>query len=186
MKKNRNNARSLHAAVTIAMTAVVICVCSWLTVPFTVPFTMQTFAVFAALLLLGGKQGLMAIGLYLLLGLVGLPVFSGFRGGPGHLLGPTGGYLLGFLFTGLYVLLIEGVLPRLRWLPRVLLLAAGLVPCYLAGTLWFVAVMGAQGKETGFLSALMLCVVPYILPDIAKLLLAELVARRVKRALKWE
>ena len=128
----------------------------------------------------------MAIGLYLLLGLVGLPVFSGFRGGPGHLLGPTGGYLLGFLFTGLYVLLIEGVLPRLRWLPRVLLLAAGLVPCYLAGTLWFVAVMGAQGKETGFLSALMLCVVPYILPDIAKLLLAELVARRVKRALKWE
>lgn len=183
--KNKAEAPSLHAAVTIAMMAVVIVVCSWLTVPFTVPFTMQTFAVFAALLLLGGKQGLMAIGLYLLLGLVGLPVFSGFRGGPGHLLGPTGGYLLGFLFTGLYVLLIEGVLPRLKWLPRVLLLWAGMLPCYLAGTIWFVAVMGARGKETGFLSALMLCVVPYLLPDLVKLLLAELVARRVKKALKW-
>ncbi len=178
--------RAIHSAAAIAMSAVVICICSWLTVPFTVPFTMQTFAVFAALLLLGGKRGLAAIGLYLLLGLVGLPVFSGFRGGPGHLLGPTGGYLLGFLFTGLYYLLIEGVLPRLKWLPRVLLLAAGLLPCYLAGTLWFVAVMGARGKETGFLSALMLCVVPYILPDVLKLLLAELVSRRVKKALRWE
>ena len=178
--------RAIHSAAAIAMSAVVICICSWLTVPFTVPFTMQTFAVFAALLLLGGKRGLAAIGLYLLLGLVGLPVFSGFRGGPGHLLGPTGGYLLGFLFTGLYYLLIEGVLPRLKWLPRVLLLAAGLLPCYLAGTLWFVAVMGARGKETGFLSALMLCVVPYILPDVLKLLLAELVSRRVKKALNWE
>ena len=183
--KNKTEARSLHAAVTIAMMAVVIVVCSWLTVPFTVPFTMQTFAVFAALLLLGGKQGLMAIGLYLLLGLVGLPVFSGFRGGPGHLLGPTGGYLLGFLFTGLYVLLIEGVLPRLKWLPRVLLLWVGMLPCYLVGTIWFVAEMGARGKETGFVSALMLCVVPYLLPDLVKLLLAELVARRVKKALKW-
>ncbi len=178
--------RAIHSAAAIAMSAVVICICSWLTVPFTVPFTMQTFAVFAALLLLGGKRGLAAIGLYLLLGLVGLPVFSGFRGGPGHLLGPTGGYLLGFLFTGLYYLLLEGKLARLSWLPRVLLLAAGLLPCYLAGTLWFVAVMGARGKETGFLSALMLCVVPYILPDVLKLLLAELVSRRVKKALRWE
>ncbi len=178
--------RAIHSAAAIAMSAVVICICSWLTVPFTVPFTMQTFAVFAALLLLGGKRGLAAIGLYLLLGLVGLPVFSGFRGGPGHLLGPTGGYLLGFLFTGLYYLLLEGKLARLSWLPRVLLLAAGLLPCYLAGTLWFVAVMGARGKETGFLSALMLCVVPYILPDVLKLLLAELVSRRVKKALNWE
>ncbi len=82
---------SARNAALIAMMAVILCVCSWLTVPFTVPFTMQTFAVYCAFLILGGKRGLLAIGLYILLGLVGLPVFSGFRGGPGHLLGLTGG-----------------------------------------------------------------------------------------------
>ena len=103
----------------VAMSAVILCVCSWLTIPFTVPFTMQTFGVYCALLILGGRRGLAAIGLYLLLGIVGLPVFSGFRGGLGHVLGPTGGYILGFLFTGLAYLLLEKRLETLRWLPVV-------------------------------------------------------------------
>ena len=74
-----------------ALMAVVLCICSWITVPFAVPFTMQTFAVFCSLLLLGGKLGTLSIGVYILLGMVGLPVFSGFRGGIGHIIGPTGG-----------------------------------------------------------------------------------------------
>ena len=174
---------SARSAAYIAMMAVILCVCSWITVPFTVPFTMQTFAVFCALLLLGGKRGLMAIGLYILLGLVGLPVFSGFQGGPGHLLGPTGGYILGFLFTGLAYLLLEKRLETLRWLPRILLLEACILPCYLVGTLWFTAVCGLQGKTVGFFSALTLCVLPYLLPDAAKLLLAERVSSRVRKHL---
>ena len=60
--------------------AVVICICSWITVPFAVPFTMQTFAVFRALLLLGGKLGTFSVVIYILMGMAGLPVFSGFRG----------------------------------------------------------------------------------------------------------
>ena len=167
----------------IAMAAVILCVCSWLTVPFTVPFTMQTFGVYCVLLILGGKRGLAAIGLYLLLGIAGLPVFSGFRGGPGHLLGPTGGYIVGFLFTGLAYLLLEKPLEKLRWLPRVLALEACILPCYLVGTLWFTAVYGMQGKEIGFFSALGLCVLPYLLPDVLKLLLAERVSGRVRKAL---
>lgn len=175
---------STRNAAYIAMMAVILCVCSWLTIPFTVPFTMQTFAVYCALLLLGGRRGLLAIGLYILLGLVGLPVFSGFRGGPGHLLGLTGGYIIGFLFTGLGYLLMESKLRGLGFLPRIVLLALDLLPCYLVGTLWFTAVSRLHGSEIGFFSALGLCVVPYILPDLVKVVLAERICARVGKHLK--
>lgn len=175
---------STRNAAYIAMMAVILCVCSWLTIPFTVPFTMQTFAVYCALLLLGGRRGLLAIGLYILLGLVGLPVFSGFRGGPGHLLGLTGGYIIGFLFTGLGYLLMESKLRSLGFLPRIVLLALDLLPCYLVGTLWFTAVSRLHGSEIGFFSALGLCVVPYILPDLVKVVLAERICARVGKHLK--
>ena len=175
---------STRNAAYIAMMAVILCVCSWLTIPFTVPFTMQPFAVYCALLLLGGRRGLLAIGLYILLGLVGLPVFSGFRGGPGHLLGLTGGYIIGFLFTGLGYLLMESKLRGLGFLPRIVLLALDLLPCYLVGTLWFTAVSRLHGSEIGFFSALGLCVVPYILPDLLKVVLAERICARVGKHLK--
>ena len=174
---------STRSAACIAMMAVILCVCSWLTVPAAVPFTMQTFAVYCAFLLLGGKRGLLAVGLYILLGLVGLPVFSGFRGGPGHLLGLTGGYIIGFLFTGLGYLLMEGKLRSLAFLPRVALLALDLVPCYLVGTVWFTAVSRLHGSEIGFFSALAVCVLPYILPDVLKVVLAERICARVGKIL---
>ena len=162
----------------IALMAVVLALCSWISVPSVVPFTMQTFAVFCALLLLGGRRGFLAVLLYILLAAVGLPVLSGFRGGIGALLGPTGGYVLGFLLCALLYLLGEKRLPSLA------LLIAGLLLCYLFGTLWFVYVYSSGGKEIGFGAALALCVLPYLLPDAIKLLLAFVLARRVKKAVR--
>ena len=76
----------------IALMAALMAVCAWIIIPFSlVPFTLQTFAVFTALALLGGRRGTLSIALYLCLGIVGLPVFSGFRGGVAALLGPTSG-----------------------------------------------------------------------------------------------
>ncbi len=160
----------------VALMAVVIALCSWISVPSAVPFTMQTFAVFCALLLLGGRRGFLAVLLYILLGAFGLPVFSGFRSGIGALLGPTGGYILGFLLCALLYWLLEGKVRDL------IVLIAGNLICYLFGTLWFVYVYSSGGKEIGFGAALMLCVVPYLLPDAIKLLLAFVLARRVKKA----
>ena len=75
----------------IALTAALIALCSWITLPIgPVPFTMQTFAIFTSLGLLGGRRGTVAVVVYLLLGLVGLPVFAGFHSGPAALMGPTG------------------------------------------------------------------------------------------------
>ena len=83
------------------MGAGLITLCSWLSIPMTVPITLQTFAVCLVTALFGLKLGLVTVAAYLLLGAAGVPVFSGFRGGIGALLGVTGGYLVGFLFTAL-------------------------------------------------------------------------------------
>ena len=162
----------------VSLMAVVITLCSWMSVPTVVPFTMQTFAVFCALLLLGGRRGFFSVLLYILLAACGLPVLSGFRGGIGALLGPTGGYILGFLLSAALYWLLES---RVRSL---ILLILGLLMCYLFGTLWFVYVYSSGGKEIGFGAAMALCVLPYLIPDAIKLLLAFVLARRVKKAVK--
>ena len=93
----------------IALFAVLMAVCAWITVPLPKPlvqFTMQTFAMFMALLVLGGRRGLYAMVVYLLLGAVGMPVFSGFRGGMGVLLDTTGGYIIGFVAAALVYWLV--------------------------------------------------------------------------------
>ena len=87
----------------ISVIIALIAVCSWISVPSAIPFTLQTFAVCLIAALLGLRPGLWAVAGYILLGAVGVPVFSGFRGGPGALLGVTGGYIIGFLFTALTV-----------------------------------------------------------------------------------
>ena len=81
----------------VALMTALMAICSWISIPTTVPFTLQTLGVFLACALLGGKRGSLAVFVYLLLGALGLPVFAGFSGGAGALLGSTGGYILGFL-----------------------------------------------------------------------------------------
>lgn len=116
--------------------AALIALCAWLTIPTTVPFTMQTFAIFLAVGLLGGKLGSLAVGVYLLLGAVGLPVFSGFQGGVGAFAGVTGGYLIGFLLMALVMWLGEQLFGDGT---AVFLLSgiAALAVCYCFGTVWF-------------------------------------------------
>lgn len=158
----------------ISLMAALIAVCSWICLPASVPFTMQTFAVFCALLILGGKHGTLSIAMYLLIGLVGLPVFSGFRGGPGVLAGPTGGYLFGFLICGVIFRILEG---RIH---KYLLLAVSCFTYYLFGTVWFIYVSAGSGNPVSFAAALINCVVPFIVPDVAKAALAVIVSGKVK------
>ena len=153
---------SVQDMIYIALMTVVIALCSWISIPSVVPFTMQTFAVFCALLLLGGRRGFLSVLLYILLGAFG----------------PTGGYILGFLLGALLFWLLEG---RLR---ELVMLILALFVCYLFGTVWFVYVYSSGGKEIGFGAALMLCVLPYLLPDAIKMLLAFVLARRVKKAVR--
>lgn len=91
----------------IGLFAVVIAICSWISIPTVVPFTLQTFAVFLTVSVLGGKRGTLSVIIYVLLGAVGLPVFSGFKGGVGALLNTTGGYIIGFIFSALIMWAFE-------------------------------------------------------------------------------
>ncbi len=167
----------------VAAGAALIAVCSWVTVPLpAVPVTLQTFAVFAALGILGGARGTAAVAVYIALGAAGVPVFSGFNGGLGALLGATGGYILGFLFSALLYWLITSLWKRPA-LPRIVGMIAGLAVCYAFGTVWFAVVYSRASGPIGFGAALMKCVVPFLLPDAVKLALAYAVSSAVKKRL---
>ena len=166
-------------AAMIAVCAAVMAVCSWISIPAAVPFTMQTFGVFLAVGLLGGRNGTLAVVIYLLLGAAGLPVFSGFTGGIGHLFGATGGYIIGFVFSALLMWLMERFLGRsLKAL--VASMIAGLLVCYAFGTAWFMVVYARDSGSIGMITALSWCVFPYIIPDALKILLAAVMTRRLR------
>ena len=163
----------------IALFAVLMAVCAWITIPMTVPFTLQIFAVFAALVTMGGRRGTYAVVVYLLLGAVGLPVGAGFQGGLGWLLGTTGGYIVGFLCIALIYWLMTAKLGES--LPVVVAACVlGLVVCYAFGTAWFLVVYARNSGPIGLMTALGWCVFPYTIPDLVKLALAVFLSRRVK------
>ena len=143
-------------------------------------FTLQSFALILVLLVLGGRGGTVAVAVYLILGMVGLPVFSGFRGGIGILLEATGGYLLGFLLCPLAYGLATARSNRAS--ARLSGCLLGLLACYAFGTLWYLLLYG--GGATGLLPVLSACVLPFLLPDLIKLGLAFLLHRRLNRYLK--
>lgn len=175
---------SVLSAVYIAAGAALITVCSWITIPFfTVPFTMQTFAVFLVLLLLGGRRGTLSVLLYLVMGAIGLPVFSGFAGGAGKLAGPTGGYLIGFIAAALVYWGLTSIKKGSR-IMTVCAMAAGLLVCYAFGTAWFVVVYNMNTGAMSVASALSACVLPFIIPDVVKLAIAWLLAGRLRPLIK--
>ena len=164
----------------IAVFAVVMAICSWISIPATVPFTLQTFGVFLAVGVLGGKRGTLSILVYILLGAVGVPVFAGFSGGIGSLFGNAGGYIIGFLVGALVMWGMEKVMGRKTWALAVQMVV-GLIVCYAFGTVWFVIVYGRMNGPIGFTAALASCVVPFIIPDIIKIALAYVLSRKLRK-----
>ena len=117
--KNKQQFRTIDL-VYIAMSVALITVCSWIQIPATIPFTLQTFAVFLTVSLLGGWRANVAVLVYILLGALGAPVFASFKGGIGALMGPTGGYIFGFMFIAGVMWLMESIVK-----PN----GSGLYPC---------------------------------------------------------
>ena len=174
MKENvlkKINTRDMaHIALAVALNAV----CAFITIPATVPFTLQVFGIFFTLEYLGGRRGAIAVWLYLLFGAIGLPFFSGFRGGFSVLLSATGGFIMAFAVVALlYFVLSFFQAPRFV---HYIAAAVSLALIYFGGCGWFVFIMGGTLKH-----ALLICVVPFILPDVIKITLAYLLAARLNK-----
>ena len=173
----RENTRDM---IYIAMFAIIIAICSWISVPATVPFTLQTFGVFVTVGVLGGKRGSLSVLVYLLLGVIGVPVFAGFSGGLGVLLGSTGGYIIGFLFSALIMWGMEMLFGKSN-VVLVVSMIVGLLVCYLFGTVWFMSVYARTTGPIGVMTALGWCVFPYIIPDGIKIVLAMILCKRMAK-----
>lgn len=155
----------------IGIFTVLIAICSWISIPMTVPFTLQTMGVFLTVGILGGKRGTLAVLVYILLGAIGVPVFAGFTGGIGVLISNTGGYIMGFLLAALLMWAIEKLFGKSN-IVLAISMVLGLLVCYTVGTIWFMMVYSANTGAVGIMTVLGWCVFPFIIPDIIKIILA--------------
>lgn len=166
----------------VAVFAVLIAICSWISIPTAIPFTLQTFAVFLAVTVLGGRRGTMAVVVYVLLGAIGVPVFAEFMGGLGIILQNTGGYLIGFIFAALVMWLMERLFGRKLWVQAVSM-ALGMVTYYTLGTIWFMQVYMRTTGDVGLMTVLGWCVIPFVIPDVVKSALALTLGNRLRKQL---
>lgn len=183
--------------------AAITAICSWINIPIgitPVPINLATFAVLLGGAFLGAKAGAVSQLVYLLLGLIGLPVFHGFTSGPGVLAGPTGGYLIGYIMCALFVGALATKSPRKKSpsgepfpsgetfpsgkvhpsdkrkgtaLRLAWVFCGGFLICYAFGTLWFMI-----STHTPLLASLMACVLPFLPGDILKIILAVMICKR--------
>lgn len=162
--------------VLIALMTAVTCVLGPLSIPLPfspVPISLTNFAIFLAIFILGMKNGTISFIIYLLLGAVGVPVFSSFRGGLQVLAGPTGGYLIGFIFLALIMGFALDHFDR-KLVPTIIGMIIGMAVCYAFGTVWLAKLLSLSFKE-----GLMMGVIPYLAGDVAKIIIAAIVGPKL-------
>lgn len=169
--------------VSCAVFAAVLCVLAVITIPIgPVPITLGFLGVMLIGLVLGPKKGAIAVAVYLLIGAVGLPVFSGFKGGFQVLIGPTGGYAWSYILMAVIIGAITHKLPENKWLAGLKIFFAcviAIIVGYTAGTIQFMAV-----QQTDVKNALALCVIPFIPFDIAKAIVTATLGLAIRKALE--
>lgn len=187
MKENTKKTKML---VTYGLFAALLCIFAPMSVPIgPIPISLTNLVLYFAIFIIETKGTTISYVVYLLLGIVGLPVFSGFAGGPAKVVGPTGGYLLGFipmvLIMGIvYKLAENGVDSKSKgYIVRVMLTVLGMVVgtavAYAFGTAWFVHQM-----ECDWAYALSVCVFPFVPFDLGKIVVANVLGRAVRIPLK--
>lgn len=170
--------KNLYWMTSCALMAALLCALGPLAVPIgPVPITLATLIIYLTIYLLGMKGSTVSVLLYLLLGAVGMPVFSGYQGGLAKLVGPTGGYLVGYILMTLCTGFIMEKFNR-KLIPTVLAMVAGTAVLYAFGTAWFVIMMDC---ELGY--ALSVCVVPFVPFDLVKIVLASGFGKIIRDAL---
>ena len=163
----------------IAVFAAITAISAWIIVPAYIPFTMQTFAVFLAAGVLSTKKAVFAVLVYIMLGILGLPVFSGGKAGLGIIFGETGGYKMGFVPA---VCLCGKLSQKIKHRNSLFLsMIFGLLVIYTLGVLWFWVVYSPGDMSRANLLFAIGGMLPFIIPDIIKIALATVIAGQLKR-----
>lgn len=175
----KKKVRAVDLAV-CALCAAFFTICAYISIPFSaIPMTLQTFGICLVASVFGAKRSIISVLVYLLMGAVGIPVYSCFTGGVGILFGITGGYFIGFIFIALVVGLTSDKTKNKNW-QSYLSMTAGLILCYAFGTAWY---MLFYRKGASLQSVLTSCVVPFIPLDVLEVLLATVISKRLKKRL---
>ena len=181
-KRGGITAMKTKTMILCAVFAAILCVFSVMIIPIgPVPVSMGLFGIMIAAGILGLKRGTIAVAVFILIGAVGVPVFTGFRGGLAPLAGPTGGYIWSYVPMTALIGALTLKTPKNKWLAMnryFFAFLAGVALCYAMGTAQFMVV-----QEADFKTALGLCVLPFIPFDIAKALAASYISYTVRRAL---
>ena len=176
---NPNNLKNIFSVKNISLIALfvaVISVCSWINVPSVVPFTLQICGIYLCIFLLNPIRSFVCIAIYLLMGLIGVPIFSNFSGGIGSFLGPTGGFLFSFIFLPIFYYPFNRFVKNKIFAMSMFSLFS-LFFVYMCGSLWFAFVWSAGSGN--FLGALNICVFPYIGFDVLKIAFAIVASIRL-------
>lgn len=181
MNEKTSSGIQIKTIAIVGLMTALICVLGPLSIPLPfspVPISLTNLAIYFTIYMIGTKRGTLSYLIYLLIGFAGLPVFSAFTGGPGKLLGPTGGYLIGFIFMALICgFFIE------KWPVKLYLHFAGMVigtaVCYVFGTVWL-----AYQAGMSFSAALAAGVIPFIPGDLAKIVIVMLLGPQINKKLR--
>ena len=170
---------SVQKMAIIALMTAVLCILAPISIPIfisPVPVSLGVLAIYLTAYVLSPLDATISVIIFILLGTFGLPVFSGYSGGLSKLVGPTGGYIIGFLFTvyisSLFIHMKKGIIFD------VIGMITGLALCYILGTIWF---SYQQGK--GFIASLLLCVVPFLIGDAIKIIVAVILGTQINKRL---
>ena len=159
----------------IAVMAALMCILGPMSIPIgVVPISFTNLVIYFSLYLLGWKLGTLSYVIYLLIGLVGVPVFSGFTAGPAKLFGPTGGYLIGFIPMAIIAGIVIDKYTE-KWFLCLLAMIVGTIVCYALGTAWL-----AYEAKMDMMAALWAGVIPFIPGDLVKMVLAILIAPKIR------
>lgn len=184
IKQSKKKKFSVIDLVYIGVSAALLAICSWITIPLpSVPITLQTMGICLVAGLLGMKRGTLATIVFIALGAIGVPVFSEFTGGINIILGQTGGYIVGFIFTSLIVGFVSDKFKG-KLVPLIISMIVGIAVCYAFGTAWFAVVYAKTNDPASILTILGWCVFPFIIPDIVKIAVAGILTNRLRKFVK--
>lgn len=177
------NTKKTKSLILIALFAAITAICSWIAIPlpFTpIPLALAPVVPCIASSLLGTKNGTISMLVYVLIGAIGAPVFANFTGGLGHLVGPTGGYIIGYIASAFVSGIVLSTIEKgnLKYWKIAIAYVLGFLACYSFGTAYFMLL-----TKTSLLQSLALCIIPFVPVDALKIVIGTILVKKLRPAL---